>query len=350
MKNVVLCFLVGFTIFFVAGAIVGWFNRTSGDAAILQVAVSHTGLRHLPDTWSYRCDKRIYFDYDPQVGVLKPQLQSVENQIDTSNEFSFEHLETVFVAATGYELKGVLVEAASTKGFNLGFKDKVALAVGSITGYYAGVYAVTRSYRPACDDEKVLAKLQHKEYWDRDLLHAKIQHIFYTYRLVFPTRNIALVNQTEPLRRAAASLPSIDRAEFLGLLDNTDRINGQLSDLNTQADITLLANTERVANGLIRFLKGHRDILAKAYIGQTAPILGVVFPIGGWEGESNPDAEAKAIILDSGEAARIATTQKSVAVRIVILVAIFTAISVAMFLIMAVGVVIEILQTRYRGT
>jgi len=354
MKTALAWFLIGFTIFFLAGVVVGWFNRTTGEAAILQVAVNHTVLRSVypqtifPEVWSYTCDKRIYFDYGLRSGPLVPKLESVENPIDTSHEFSFEHLETVFVAATGYELKGVLIEAAAAKGFGLTFKDKVALAVGSITGYYAGVYAVTSSYRPACDDPKVLEKLQHKEYWDRELLHSKIQHDFQVYRLVFPTRNVALVNQTDSLRRAADSLSAKEKLEFLRLLDRTDRLSTLISDWSSKGDYDLLILSERVSGDLFYFLREHDDLLAKAYTGQTAPVLGMVLPVGGWAGESNPDAEAKQMILDSGKVAGFEVAQKPLVRRTVLVVSSLILISMAVALFAVVFMVISDVRDEMR--
>jgi hypothetical protein len=223
-----------------------------------------------------------------------------------------------------------LLKFAASKGFDLSLQDKVALALGSISGYYAGVYTVTRSYRPACNDPKVLAKLQSKQYWEGELLHSKIRHIFESQRLVFPTRNVALVYQTDALRPAADSLPAQDKEEFLSLLRYVDWVNGEFSDSDINLE-DLLVLAEKASFPLFDFLKMRQSLLAQAYPGQTPPVLGYVFPSGGsWEGENDLEAETRTMILSSGEAAGMAAAQRPLVRRTIMALAILIAIPIVL--------------------
>jgi hypothetical protein len=164
-----------------AGGIVGWLNRVPPDEAINFVAVRHVALTRTEDRLSltYVCESHDYFTYYISDGALVPDKNLLDHPI-VPKPLSFEHFETVVAAATGWELKDVVVTAI---GPSVGAKEKLAMLLGSVSGFYAGRW-VFSTRLPGCASEEVLTQLQHVEYWDK-LKRAKCKQICLRYRLWF---------------------------------------------------------------------------------------------------------------------------------------------------------------------
>ena len=224
MKDLLGWFCVGFAFFFVAGGIVGWLNRVPPDQAIDLVAVRHIALTANDNNelvLTYTCKDHDYFRLNiDEHDALIPDQSLLEHPI-IPRPLSFENFETIFVAATGWELRNVV---ASATGLSITSRQKVALLLGSVSGFYAGRWLFSTRL-PSCDSKEILSRLQGAEYWNK-LKHEKCKQLCLRFRLLFPpTDDEPLVLNTDPIRKAATSLPNVkDRSTILGYLNWLDKV------------------------------------------------------------------------------------------------------------------------------
>jgi hypothetical protein len=226
-----------------------------------RVRVALTFERSPHGALTYVCKSHDYFDYHLSDGSLQPDRNLLDHPL-ISKPLSLEGFETVFVAATGWEMRGVFVTAT---GISITTRERIALLVGSVSGFYAGRWLFSTRL-PRCDSDDVLMRLQKPEYWEKLKLQ-KCRQMCLRYRLWFSSRdNEPLVSNVDPLKRAAEALPqSIDRDNIIGYLngfERTFRVASSSEGKIGETDFT------RVAGGipyLMEELFEHQEILRAAF-------------------------------------------------------------------------------------
>jgi hypothetical protein len=221
-------FCIGFALFFAVGAIVGYLNRVPPVNAIDIVAARHVALavKNQNFTLTYVCKGHDYFDFYLKDGALVPD-QKILDHPPISRPLSFENFETIVVAATGWELRGVV---ASATGAVLTQRQKIALFLGSVSGFYAGRW-LTSTRMPSCNADEVIERLIHVEYWDT-LKREKCKQVCLRYKLWFSAANIKpLALNVTPLIEAAKEVQieapkgaeETNRSLIVGYLERLDK-------------------------------------------------------------------------------------------------------------------------------
>jgi hypothetical protein len=272
MNHLVGWFCLGFAIFFSAGGIVGCMNRVASEDAIDVVAVRHIALTHervpsAPLALTYICNSHDYFNFYLNYGSLIPD-QNLLDHPQVPRPFSFENIETIFVAASGWELRGIVMEAA---GLTLTYRQRIALTLGAISGYSAGRWLFSTRL-PSCSAPEILSKLQQTEYWNK-LKRQKYKELCLRYRLIFSSvDNRPFILNADPIisaMKVAPGLPSIHNLIEVSRLQRLFRLASSDDEKLTEGDFMMLFGVSSV----MHFLEKHPEIL-KAAFPSKAPKVG----------------------------------------------------------------------------
>jgi hypothetical protein len=256
-------FCVAFGLFFAVGAIVGWLNRVPPDNGIDIVAARHVALTGKDDrnTLTYVCKGHDYFDFDLRTGALIPDKNILEHP-PISRPISFESLETVVGAATGWELRGALVNAT---GVVLTQRQRIALLLGSVSGFYAGRW-LTSTRMPSCDADEVIGRLQQVPYWDA-LKREKCRQLCLRYKLWFsPTDIQPLTLNVNPLIQAAREVETTNRKLIIGYLQRLDVTFRESSSNGPQPEEYDFSRIARGIPYLLVLLDDNPQVMKKAFL------------------------------------------------------------------------------------
>jgi hypothetical protein len=274
VKDILAWFCVGFAFFFVAGGIVGRLNRVPPEEAVDLVAVRHVALttKNGESVLTFICKSHDYFDYYLHDGSLIPDRQLLDHPF-IPKPISFEGIETIFVAASGWELRNVVVSAT---GAALTNREKVGLVLGSISGFYAGRWLFSTRL-PDCASSEVLSRVQKVEYWDK-LKRAKCKELCLGYRLWFyAMRTEPLVLEADRLKKSAESLPDARiRDNVVSYLNMLQRIFRASSSSDAKMDELDFSHASGGIPYLLEELDNNPQVLKTAFPKWTPALAYIV--------------------------------------------------------------------------
>jgi len=165
MKTIATYFLCGFCVMFLIGVWQGWEERrdTTNEelqtlTAIENLTTAREASQSEDPTLSYVCGSTTFFTYN----LSTDEQRELQHPVVESSLLSYSHIESVFEAATGIKLFNIVREGSSAESARELAQPKwAALAVGSLSGYFAGRAVAARS-RPGCDSPLLLAKMRDK--------------------------------------------------------------------------------------------------------------------------------------------------------------------------------------------
>jgi hypothetical protein len=174
-------FFIAFVFFFTVGLFVGWDEHcTNTTLAVQQRTIIHNfWIDNNPQhPFSYRCKGKIRYIFNEQTGPNGKYLGEPVSYNEPEKEGFSKDIERLFAGVTGLSLRELFVmatkrggatEAAEEGAITLWETKKIiVVALGTVSGYYAGKWIFTDTDLP-CDSPIILNALQTTPLWQSSM-------------------------------------------------------------------------------------------------------------------------------------------------------------------------------------
>jgi hypothetical protein len=316
MKTVAKYFLFAFCMSFLLGAWQGWEERgkATDEELQTQTAIAHWEITPAKQeekqnpSLSYVCDSIQFFAYDLSTDAQR----EYQHPVVESSIVSFESVERVFEAATGIKLLEIGGRAITKGGkaesiAELLKEERVALIVGSLSGYFAG-HAVAARTRPDCVSSGLLIKLRDKN----SPLSVRVRREYFRQWISFLCVNVdgdrqrimdeaprlrgMLDNEYQQMRKLPKGREEIVRSipvlDFHRLEEYWDKFS-DTSYNPSGKDFLELAST---SHSLIDIVEYEPDILKKAYPNAKNIKLEYFAPVDFGDGKSTSEGKKTSFV------------------------------------------------------
>jgi hypothetical protein len=217
--NILKFFFLGFVTFGLTGAFIGLIQRNENGAedAIEETIVTHLTLggdaylsgSTREDNLVYRCKGEEMFSYGLASGSIVPVSIAASNHHLVSQEKFADKLKiasAVLASSIGVKLEDITVlQLASGATGKITVQEKIAFAIGSLSGYLVGFYLTSRQ-PPSCFAPQVLDKLNDRQYWNR-LSHEFAKRSILRYCVIVDRHPMTLVSALSRLKNALSVMP-----------------------------------------------------------------------------------------------------------------------------------------------
>jgi hypothetical protein len=262
-------FALGFFVFSIVGAASGWHDRraiTAEDAMVAMVS-KHINVKYDKASnqmqMNYVCNSTPLYRYSLRDSSPLPLTADViDIPIPSESKLEAKTVETLLTATTGLGLAEI---SLARLGGVSETRDKIAVLVGGISGYYFGHWLLVRS-EPSCDSNAVIHALQHADFW-RKVAHEFCRKESLFYFVLVDDKATPLLSHLGEIEQALPEIPDESRrAVVLDAINAFRQTYSRSQDVNqqiTENDFFSLS----MSQGIIMLALGNHNFRSHAFGG-----------------------------------------------------------------------------------